>query len=351
MVAPTYKSRHTAPPPISLAQPERVVQWTLDDVHTHLEYAVNLELWTIPYYLSVMYSIRDASDPAFRLVQSVVNEEMLHAELAANVYNSFQPTRPLRLGPFHYTREGGVPHLNFALDPVAIRKYGAPDARLGGLDLPRVSTMCLIELPEAHPPDLDPHRESYATIGDFYTALRYGMSEHASDVRGNRRQHDYFGNFYRDLSHTTVTADGAAGLTQALELVDVITEQGEGRTNTDEDIPADYRNTADGYDSSFSHFRKFNAIRDDLLSGRGPDTYVADPARTDDEPLRVLAENFAELIRSVQEMFNGVRRHRAAHDGDDGIPFGGLMPTVGANVLTCWRSGLVPRFSNTRSMA
>lgn len=327
--------------PVVRRRPKRVNQWNLAHLHEHLEYAVNLEIWTIPYYLTAMYSIKDTNDPAFRLIQSVVNEEMLHAELTANIYNSFQPTRPVRIGPFQYTREGGVPHLDFELDPAAVRKYGQPDARLGGLDRARLGTMCLIELPESHPSPLDPNQEEYATLGDFYTALRFGMQQHADDVRGNRGQVDYFGGFYQNLATTTVTEDGPAGLNQALRLIDVVTEQGEGRTNTNENIPLAFQNTADGYDASASHFLKFNAIFDAMLSGRVPETYhVEHPNEKDTEPQRVLAQNFAKLVSSIQELFND----RPVCDS-----FGALMPTVGGNILTCWRHGVVPQFSTVRS--
>lgn len=325
-------------PAVGSPRPRPVRRWTPADVRVHLEYAVNLEIWTIPYYLTAMYAIKDPSQPAFRLIQSVVNQEMLHAQLAANVYNAFQPSERLRIGPFHYTLEGGVPHLDFALDPAAVARYGRPDARLGGLDLPRLGTMCLIELPESQPPLLDSHREEYATLGDFYTALRFGMRQHAEIIRGDHHQVDFFANFYGNLSHTTVTDDGPAGLNQALSLVDVITEQGEGRTGTDEEIPPAYQNTADGYDPAASHFRKFNAVRDAVLSGQAPETYpVTSPDERDTEPQRVLAANFATLVAVIQELFNG---------GTGRERLGALMPTVGGNVLTCWRTGVIPRFSD-----
>jgi hypothetical protein len=291
--------------------------------------------------MTAMYSITDTNSPAFRLVQSIAHEEMLHAELAANVYNAFQPTAEVHIGPFQYTREGGVPHLDFVLDPHAVAKYGEPDARLGALNLARLGTMCLIELPESLPPSLDPDREEYASLGDFYTALRFGMQQHSDVVRGNHNQVDYFGSYYRNLNPATVTADGPAGLNQALQLIDVITEQGEGRTNTNETVPPAYRNTADGYDPSSCHFEKFNSVRDAVLSGRGPTIYLADPGKRGTEPQRVLAANFEKLTTAIRQLFNGL----PVRD-----PFGALMPTVGANIRTCWREGVVPEFSTARSM-
>ncbi|MFD7659274.1 ferritin-like domain-containing protein [Actinosynnema sp. NPDC059797] len=347
MIASTGEDRHSA---MSLARPKRVESgsWTLKDVRVHLEYAVNLELWTIPYYMTVMYSIKDIGHPDFRRIQSVVHQEMLHAELAANVYNSFppaederEPDKGLEIGPFHYVKELGVPHLDFGLDDEAVEKYGEPDAGLGPLDQVRIGTMCLIELPESAPPSFDPGGDEYATIGDFYTALMSGMEENTRFVRGNRKQVAHFGRFYRGLSHTTVTGDGEAGLDQALELVKVITEQGEGRTDGNTDIERRYRNTADGYENSASHFEKFNAIRADVLAGRAPEVYRhtgADPDDGHGDPRPVLVENFGRLISFIQDMFNG---HRPDHPH-----FGELMPTVGANILTCWRRGFVPRFSD-----
>ncbi|MBM7863714.1 hypothetical protein JOD27_007565 [Lentzea nigeriaca] len=334
------RDRAAVAPLVRAPRPKRVTHWTLADVHAHLQYAVNLEIWTIPYYLTVMYSIKDINHPVYRLIRSVANQEMMHAELAANVYNAFQPTKRLEIGPFNYSKAGGVPHLDFWLDEKAVKKYGEPDAQLGGLDLVRLGTMCLIELPESEPPPLDPHRDHYATLGDFYIALRYGMQQHADDVRGNHNQSDHFSSFYRNLSHTTVTKDGPAGLNQALELIDVITEQGEGRNNVDEDIPLPYQNTADGYDAADSHFRKFNAIRDAFLAGLAPETYHADPTLVGTEPQRVLAENFEKLTVLIQDMFNG---------WPDREPFGALMPTVGGNIQACWRQGVVPEFSDVRS--
>lgn len=310
--------------------------WTRKDVLAHLESAVNLELWTIPYYMTVMYSIEDPSEPAFRLIRSVVYQEMLHAELAANVYNSFQPERPLTLGPFVYTLDGGVPHLDFALDPEAEAKFGKPDARLGPLDRPRINTMCLIELPESTPPPPNPDVEEYASIGDFYEAVREGMKQHTDEVRGNFRQVDFFRNFYNNLNRLTVTADGAAGLSQALELIEVITEQGEGRNKADEDIPPEFQNTADGYNPAWSHFLKFEAVRNRLLTGNAPAIYSApDPDAVNSEPQLVLVKKFAKMLETLAKLF----------EGTEPPDFGADMATVGAAVLTCWRQGYVPQFT------
>ena len=315
--------------------PLRPTHWTLEDVHEHLEFAVNLEMWTIPYYMTALYSIRSNSDPSLLLLRSVVHQEMLHAQLAANIYNATQPSRPLRLGPYLYEKDGKVPHLDFNLDPQAVKKYGQPDPQLGPLDLARMGTMCLIELPEIRRPPSAPTETEYATIGDFYDAVRTGLQQTSDAIRGGQTQIDYFGHFYNHLTTLTVTSDGAEGLQQAQLLIEAITEQGEGTKHEDGPIPEEFQNTADGYNTSWSHFRKFNAIRDGLVAGRIPELYFADPDQRNTHAQLQLVHDFGTLLRALERLFSG----RGAPD------FGVVMPKVGASVLNCWRTGVVPQFS------
>ena len=76
---------------------------TLDDLRDHLQYAIGLELTTIPAYLCALYSIvPGASTAACEVIQSVVLEEMLHMALAANILNAvggIPDTRPADGGP------------------------------------------------------------------------------------------------------------------------------------------------------------------------------------------------------------------------------------------------------------
>jgi Ferritin-like len=100
--------------------------WTADRVRQHLRNAVELEMWTVPLYLTAAYSIAAPVDPstsrpefapvpakpdgspdfsrfnqqdynqyAFNSVLSVAIQEMLHVELAANILNAVRPRRLL----------------------------------------------------------------------------------------------------------------------------------------------------------------------------------------------------------------------------------------------------------------
>ena len=59
--------------------------WTRHDLHQHLQHAVDVEFWTIPLYLTALYSIKGLKElkpsdypDAAKLVQSVAIQEMLH---------------------------------------------------------------------------------------------------------------------------------------------------------------------------------------------------------------------------------------------------------------------------------
>lgn len=312
--------------------------WTLPVLHTHLQGAVDLELWTIPFYLTAMYSIRDPSEDAYQLLQSIVYQEMLHAQLAANIANAYGLS-PRFSAPVYRGRD--IPHLCFRLDvPNPTQTYSPYSAELGPLDAERLNAMCLIEYPEwdtGRTPDLKPRREEYGSIGEFYAAVRAGMAAQRDQVRGGARQVDHFQFFYPGLSHPMVTQDGDGGYRQALTLVQVITDQGEGQTQGDADVPPAYRNAADGFHEHWPHFRKFSAIR---AAGRLPPTFagVAEPpaGSRGEQAQQRLVRDFATFLETLTRMFSG--------DETDG--FGPLMAKLGGDILSCWQNGAIPKFSN-----
>ncbi|MCB1036801.1 MAG: hypothetical protein KDD47_23445, partial [Acidobacteria bacterium] len=140
---------------------------------------------------------------------------------------------------------------------------------------------------------------------------------------------------FRDFHQQTVTEDGQDGLTQVQALIDAITDQGEGQTEGDADIPEEYRNTADGFHSSWPHFRKFKKIR---ASKTLPETWEGvkdpDPKSPGGKAQKRLLRNFRDFMGSLEELFSG----------GDPKGFGAAMSTLGANILTCWQNGAIPKF-------
>lgn len=307
--------------------------WNIRHLHEHLQYAVDLEVWTIPYYMSALYSIKDRSSKAFDAIQSIVNQEMLHVQLAANVCNAFG-LNPKINAPVY---EGqSVPHLNFELDkPDPRKKFHPFSAEIGPLDELRMNGMCLIEYPEADtgsPPDLRDTVTEYGSIGSFYDAIAYGAKLLQAHIHGGHLQVDLFSAFYRHTPKMTVKTCGAAGYPEVRLLLDIIREQGEGRRNT-EHIPKTFRNTADDTQPQASHFEKFVSIRDSL-----PTTYPLklpkDITERDLELQCILATNFATLRGALQATFSGRKT-------DDFAP---VMFSVGGNIVNCWKNGVTPKF-------
>ena len=59
---------------------------TLDGLREHLQWAIELEHATLPPYLTALYSLDPARNPAaVEVVSSVFVEEMLHLALAAEL--------------------------------------------------------------------------------------------------------------------------------------------------------------------------------------------------------------------------------------------------------------------------
>ncbi|HYO49441.1 MAG TPA: ferritin-like protein [Chloroflexia bacterium] len=155
-------------------------EWTIDALHTHLQYAIDLELWTLPLYICAVSSIKDQTkDPgksAADLINSIVIQEMLHLELACNLALAFGMT-PQFNQPV-YSPQIGIPfHTPETQEPV----NGPYEVRLGPLDENAINLFLEVELPK----DLSEDKgkgttgpaDTYDSIGEFYQALQEGVKE------------------------------------------------------------------------------------------------------------------------------------------------------------------------------
>jgi Ferritin-like len=170
---------------------------TLEELHAHLQYAIGLELTTVPAYLCALYSISPGSNSAAReTIQSVVLEEMLHMALAANVLNaiggapSADPVdggaSPVPVYPARVPYIRGIPNIHLqAFSPVALDEFIA------------------IEHPARRRRRWCGRGKRYASIGGFYEAIeqglqRLGTPEVFTEARQKRSRcqvsgHDYYG--------------------------------------------------------------------------------------------------------------------------------------------------------------
>ncbi len=326
------------------ARPTRT-HWNLKHLREHLQFAIQLEYWTIPFYMSAMYSIKDPTSNAYKLVQAVVNQEMLHVQLACNVANAFGADIDLDHAFIVPEYKGqDVPHLRFTgdeitHDPVYPRgNYEPYSAEIGPLDDLRINAMCLIEYPEAdidEPPQLNQRVSEYSSIGEFYRAVQFGATQHVEAIVPNRNQVELFRNYYRAFPNQSVTSAGVSGLQQVIDLIAMITDQGEGVRRSDR-VPVPFQNTADGFNESMDHFARFNLIKDiraraACYEGRPDPPPGSEGARAQE----ILVRNFNRFREDMVSLFNG----------DSPQNFGPNMVILGGNILDCWRHGATPRFS------
>lgn len=257
----------------------------LKDLRSHLQFAIGLELSTIPVYLSGLYSIVDGENTAASsVIQSVAIEEMLHMALAGNVLNAIggvPSTEPI-------DGHDPIPHF-----PTTISFLPG----LGVVNLRRFSrealdTFIKIEHPDSARPD--PACEGYGSIGAFYAAITQGIKDHCppevfEKARGTRAGCQIESTeFYGGAGVLIPVHDQAS----ALKAIKTIVEQGEGipedvlkekakehgvvPTNL---IPVDDGNClADGW-KMYSHYVRFREIRE----GRRyePDQVIGEVPRGD----------------------------------------------------------------------
>ena len=235
----------------------------IEELRTHLQTAIELEHATLPPYLCALYSIHDgANREAAALIRGVVMEEMLHLVQAANVLNAIGGHPDLCHPKFIPEYPTGLPHSNNAFQ-VNLLKF-SPEA---------IETFLKIERPAQ--PGAKPQAHGYATIGQFYEAIRQGLQRICRDNAHFIKNHGlqvtpeaYYGGVHRvatpapggqTLRHRVPIP--VTDLPSALSALDVIMEQGEGLDHTLFSGDADAHMAGiHAEDEEWAHYFRFNEI-------------------------------------------------------------------------------------------
>jgi hypothetical protein len=212
---------------------------TLEQLHTYLDAALQLEHATIPPYLTALYSLHPQSNgDARRILRVVVVEEMLHLTLVANVLNAVGGTPDL-------TKPGFVPVYPTRL-PDGETDF---DVDLAPFSPEAVTTFLRIERPGraadeasrlvsrpsqrrllAASPE-DPGMQYYS-IGEFYDEIVRGLRYlHQAYERDGKPL--FIGDPARQVTPEYFYSGGGeaipvSDLTTALGALNLIAEQGEG---------------------------------------------------------------------------------------------------------------------------
>jgi hypothetical protein len=292
----------------------------LRKLHGLLQKALELELFTIPPYLTALYSIQEGANRAsVEILQSVVMEEMLHAALVSNIMNAVgaSPQVQVRGGtsnPRRVDYPAQAPHVK---RPLVIGLLPFSELAVRGF--------AQIELPE--------NRTRWTTgaavysIGQLYDRIRNQLIAvtdelDAGDVfTGARRLQLSAKDYYGGGGGLTVVD----GLDSALAAIDEIAQQGEGRLHSN--LTGDEARFEQP--KEVAHYYRFNQILERRFYDRDDDVCrptgrrlivdwkavrplgALDPKVKLATPPGIMAvldafvASYAELLMALHDAFNG----------------------------------------------
>jgi hypothetical protein len=329
--------------------------WDKHDLYRHLQHALDVELWTIPLYLTALYSIRDLSKirhqeypEAAKLIFSVVIQEMLHAELVCNVSNALGYS-PLFKCP-EYDASKGIPfiHPPLAVLPEELRGYHVKPQALNRESL---RLFCAIELPHPRKEIIWEKEKQYNSIAELYSAIQIGITSLWNQCYVGENMNTKQKNTFKEYHNMHGRKHGFSiminSVETAMKAIEAIIEQGEGADNRH--VPADFRPTVligdeefetEIYKDNLSHYQKFRIL---LHSHHKlPSVYNENlTSEAEDANWRMHYE-FINFWNLMEINFN--------QDGDElGESFWYGMKALGNSIAAVWQAGLCPNFNNIRS--
>lgn len=292
------------------------------EVRGLLQAALELELFTIPPYLTALYSIREGTNTeSAQIIQGVVMEEMLHMALVANVLNAIGGRPCLSPdctgGGSEVVRRrypSAVPHVDLGLN-VSLQRF-CPDA---------IRAFQKIEEPEIWERPDDAH---FGSIGQFYEYLLDRLIAACAELgEANVFTGDPERQIQRDEYYY-----GAGGcvlpvykLADAKDVLGQVAQQGEGRRASN--LTGDSERF--GQPKEVAHYYRFEQIlagryydRDDdvALSPSGPELRVdwdaVHPMRANPELTTVDPEGMEALLADFEARYEALLCH--IHRGFNG---------------------------------
>jgi len=207
----------------------------------HLQIAIELELSTLPPYITAQASIAEGTNiEAAALIRSVMMEEMLHTMLAANVLNAIGGDPVL-------AKKGVTPEYPCTLPD----SDGSFMVGIQPLSPSALQTFMRIELPT--PKHTPAKADGYATIGQFYAAIMEAIVRLSKkkEIRFDHNPHrqidpaDYYN------GHGTVIR--VHDSYSAIDALKEIIHQGEGN----DDSIFEQGHTVDGVGYELAHYYRF----------------------------------------------------------------------------------------------
>jgi hypothetical protein len=333
------------------------VQWNQADLHRHLQHALDLELWTIPLYLTALYSIKgltkmkhaDYPDAA-KLVFSVAIQEMLHAELVCNLSNA------LGYSPkFNFPEYGGLKGIPFIhpphhLLPEELKGYVVKPQALNRESL---QLFCAIEIPHPRKQLVWENETRYNSIAELYEAIKTGVAAlwdtYYVGENMNTKQKNSFKEYHNSNGKKHGFSIQINSADEALKAIDAIIEQGEGADS--KHVPADYCPPANvkghefdtgWYKGNLSHYQKFRMLLH--AHHKLPATY--EERKTEESSKANL-----NMQRSILSFWNEMETNFNSNGEELRDTFWPKMFELATSLAEVWETGMCPDFNFTNAGA
>lgn len=234
------------------------VPTTVEDLQDMLQVAIELEWFTLPPYLTALWSLKDRdTHPVIRnILLSVAMEEMLHMSLCCNLLVALGG-KPKLLDPATFPSYPDFPPGILMSTPVALQKLSLDAIRLF-MEIEKPVRPIVIRS-AAHPAHAV--RKKAPTIGEFYARLLLGIRSVNPPFRS-------VGQVTTGAMPELIEIDSIAAAERAIGL---IVEQGEGTTASA---------SAGALSDDLAHYYRYQQILDGMEFTRQPDeTYTKDPTK------------------------------------------------------------------------
>ncbi|WP_299410003.1 ferritin-like domain-containing protein [Acaryochloris sp. IP29b_bin.148] len=356
--------------------------WTKELVQSHAITAVLIEMYTLPFYLTVMTSIvlpeqEDQSTEAiftnnvYKTILSVCIEEMLHLQLAANLCLALDIDASKIFQKPSYGQH--IPYLApydpATMGPTIPNQTALLAGALGPFNELTLKTMLDIETPKEFDSSLDhtTPQYPYATIGQMYDALMQGILEVEKErpVFGWSTTHQQVlftcgENYTQNALRINQTI---ASLGDAQQAINLICGQGEGIAQPDlpeppyveEQFPVEelYRfyptvKQGSGYSdpepddpaalNGYSHYGRFLWIKNRIDQRNWPQTYSTSTSEsltpTQSAALHDLQAGFDTFFDTLIAMWSG----------GSAKTFFPEMLKLKSLPENCWKAGVIPQW-------
>ncbi len=218
---------------------------SVPDLRRHLQTAIEVEHSTILPYLCALYSIKDGSNQfAYKIIQSVIMEEMLHMILACNILNAIDGRPAINTRHFVPNYPTYLPHSDKAF-LVPLQKFSQE----------AIGVFLKIEQPAAH--HAPAQADNWTTLGQFYQAVKHALCHFNHVAAGGI----FTGKPERQISTEHYYGGGGKllavhNLADALLGINEIIGQGEGMNGS----IIDPDHIMFGEDIEYAHYYKYNEI-------------------------------------------------------------------------------------------